>query len=301
MKRKIYNNALKGLCEMRKAWKAGQTAIEVKYGERALKVGGFTSCLCVAGEEYILHVGNRACSAGLRYSARGFVGTIGAVCSLSKQGVSSTYGAKPTDEDRVLFADWFLNRSPWAQCIVTNSPNYLIEMGMIIDADYPANLVVGATMAHRCFWESTAIIAGWSKFVAAGMDETAAFYVAHKFVVQGGKIVVSTEDIHCALSGHNLTKDTLKNFCTGKLVRPQETYSKLGSYDNVHVLFGDSDSGGGVFVSLDEALQERAKEFKENIVPNPFAVSLQLKREVNLSEKELLAALSAYINKIIGE
>jgi hypothetical protein len=213
-------------------------------------------------------------------------------------------GTKLTLDERVLFFDWLCNHSPYSQCIVTKDPAIAANEGIILDGDYPANLVVGAIIASRISWEYRSTFHTMKKFIEAGMDSSAAFYMAHRYGIRGQESLFSVvTSPHQAIDDCNVDTYTLENFVNGVLVQPNVNLTAPDhGYDDIHGLFGDRGNKGFIGDNiLVDAIAKYCADvgYQENSVPNPFSKSLTLKKEVKLDAGLQLQALVTYVNNIV--
>lgn len=217
--------------------------------------------------EKFVTLGNTACAAGLRGMAgKGTAdklngGDIGAIVSMAQMDY------RKSDEDgedhSEFFFDWLINRSPYAKCISTKSVKVALTRGIIYDADYPNNLIVGAITASRLAWEYKHVLLSMYNFVQAGMDETAAFYMAHNYAFKGDLIREVTLSCHLALASQYVTERGLSNFCHGLMPKAGEVYKTKHSYEFIQVLWGEYDKEQDMLRNIGVVNNDK--------LPNPFA------------------------------
>ena len=296
MKRKVYNNALAGLWEMRRAYD-GEDKIELRhpdwgpYGNHTLYLHQPTQALALATEDTICHVGNTACSYGLVNPDLEDAEAIASLTMTKAEQTSLSY----TERER--FMDWLINRSPYAKCIRTNSPKFAVENGIILDTHYPANLVVGAVIAQRLVWEFQSLLKGMLKFIDLGMNEDAAFVLTHQYGIMANlRVYESYYAGHTAIHGGRVTKEYLKGFVQDKPYTEMKSYYEKNTYNNIQKLWGNDDLLKYDF--LKEASRNVVKV--KNDVPNPFAKTLKLD-EVGGNPEEIAKSFVKLVNDIVEE
>jgi len=327
MKRNIYNLAHKAMMEMSHAiTKIVSTAYPKSplynarnEGERNSLTLNYhsTANLSIIYDEEVGYgwVDNTACSAGLGYTYRDrakgdkfYEHKRNAIASLH-QHRNSAYGNLTEAEQRVFY-DWFLRRSPYAKCISTKSVDYAMKFGILIDGNFPANLVVGATIAQRVLWEYTPIVRSMQCLVKLGMNESIAFMIAHTYVVDGGGLIVSrhAKDGHTAIDGGCISDAVLINFYKGKMPNKLPNYSEHKNYDKIHMLWGalvgEYKSYKALFPIMCSAVfpaEGEAAAVAEVGIPNPFAASMVMavnnNNELTINH---LKSMVLYTNKLIG-
>jgi len=277
MKREMYFKALAAL----------KKAVDDEFGR-----GKTQALLTLNGEGVVNRLDNTACSAGLNYLRDDARKDLQCIISLNQ--LNNGCREELTQEERQLFCDWFLKRSPYAKCIVTKSVKTALTLGIIVDPNYPANLVVGTTIAQRVLWEYTNIVQRFCRFTKAGMDEDAAFVMAHRYSVDDGKVAESCESGHCALNGNYVSKEYISNFSKRTYRNKRRNFNVVLKYGMIHKLWGEywaRDSG------IDQKIKELVKvEVAPKEIPNPFALTMNLKRNALTVE-----ACVEYIQSILGE
>lgn len=212
-----------------------------------------------------------------------------AVASLTQHKSKDNCEGRALSTDELeLFLDWLCNRSPYSQCILAKFPKFIYHFGIVLDSSYPANLVVGAAIAHRIAWEYTCVAENMLNFIGAGMNESAAFVIAHQYGVKGGdRVYNSCHNGHTAVYGGSITPEYLCNFVNGKLISPNSSLQvRNGKYDGISDLWGDVDNTFDFLAGIPK---------KENNVPNPFANTLILEG----AEAGDIREFVAYINSIV--
>jgi len=254
--------------------------------------------ICVVQDNKALHLTSTWCASGLNS------GSPDAIASLTAYDYFKVgQGDHLSNEEKVLFFDWLCNRSPYAVCISTKSAKFAAKEGIILDASYPNNLVVGAIIASRICWEYRNVCRTMQRFVEKGMNESAAFFLAHYYKVSSTYgITKSGSDGHCALTHEYTNEETLVNFVKGTQVYAGEPLSAGYGYGGIHTLWGGKTGMGSVDI-LTIASRDHINNLPAapNPIPNPFAKSLQLGEVVSLPTKQAMEVLVAYVNKLIGE
>ena len=302
MKRDMFIMANRTLNDRVKATKLGKG--EVVGNVNAIG-RSFNSALAVGTAAKVYDVGNRACSAGLRGGwLQGKLlddkESAEFITSATLTGKLKT--ARVSYEDMTKFMDWFINRSPWSICIVTNSAKVAMEKGIVFDAHYPANLIAGGTMVHRCLWEYYQLIRTWKLFTDAGMNENAAFFMAHGYEEERGTLSKCCYDVHCALDGDYLDPDTLRNFVAGDIKSPDKTFNERFGYGQVASMWVDPNKNRDRRPDYIKLATQGIKLPKDAVpVVNPFK-GLRLRARMALPLDVTVKALATYINEtVLGE
>lgn len=123
-------------------------------------------------------------------------------------------------EEEEKYLHWLINDSPWAPVIVTEEPSVLREEGMILETDFPPQLVISACMSFRylslCPW----VITFWNKFVNAGVDPRFAFFLSQgaRTEEKGGTygMMMRSANEHEALNVNRMLPSSVVNFLEGK-------------------------------------------------------------------------------------
>lgn len=146
-----------------------------------------------------------------------------------------------TRRDALLYFDWLLNRSPWAEVFITKNSKFAIQYGVLCRTDVPGNMLLSACTAIRYVIENPrpAIVALFNRFVSNGNDENTSFLLAHKvYYRMKGKTLTSHHDSVAD------TTDTL-SFIEGKVKHKSPIYcdkpehiTVYGGKRTVHGMFG---------------------------------------------------------------
>lgn len=299
MKRNVYNKALKALKQMVMAseGRIGRTTDDIIKNTYLPVDRGRTQRLAVVDENNIHHITNTACSAGLLYIpiSRYITGKMG-VKAISVLTMNNMAPLNLGDGLKLKFADWFINKSPYSVCISTNSPKNAIEHGIILDANYPSNLVVGAIISWRRLWEYTSAVSSWEVLVDAGMNPSAAFILSHKVLADRSGLGDTNLNGHCAFPGRSISKEMVINFTKGNLVVINDTYTNELNYSKIDLSWG---SVSNDWSPLDISGAMVTDKLEDSKVPNPFERSLKLNKKANAGYKVLLDSLVKYINSLV--
>lgn len=90
-----------------------------------------------------------------------------------------------TDEEKILFADWMINKSPYKECFLNPSAEDCLS-GWVMNLHSPAKILVGACIATRTPSEFPNRFRIWLDLVNAGVDPSEA-YVYCLFMSTNGK------------------------------------------------------------------------------------------------------------------
>lgn len=114
----------------------------------------------------------------------------------------------------VPFLDWLINRSLWAPIFVTKDAEEGLKEGLILNADVPANLLLGALQTSRHPWEFPTIIRFFVELVQAGMHEDLAWLFANGTTVQEDGTILFSRGIHSyrTLDMQTMDLDTMHRF-----------------------------------------------------------------------------------------
>lgn len=158
----------------------------------------------------------------------------------------------PLPKDMVeRYYDWLFNRSPYAPIFITKDVKSVMEEAIeVIDANHPANLIVGGMTASRTASEYPYIVMVWDKLVKLKVHENVAFYFAHLFrckyknpetlgivPAMWNHTAIQTIDIPAYTGGGN-PDGYVENFIHGIMTFPNPPYSQNTSYLGVQKIWG---------------------------------------------------------------
>lgn len=114
------------------------------------------------------------------------------------------------------FLHYLLNKSPYAQAFISKSAGQAIKNGyVLVSLDVPANMAVGGMIALRygC-WEYAVVSKTFNDFLAAGVDEDAAWLTCASYVPLFKEYdIVYPSNGHSYIGAvHNLTKEALLKY-----------------------------------------------------------------------------------------
>ena len=133
---------------------------------------------------------NHACHAGLEHSSYWkFVGgdgkelrKVSGYC-FKKDPIVALYSGIVNDNtpkpEFALFADYLINRSPWADCFLNPTGEDVADNCWVLDASQPSNYIAGACMASRWPTEWPQRCKAWVALARAGVDENEAMFLSH--------------------------------------------------------------------------------------------------------------------------
>lgn len=179
---------------------------------------------------------NHACHAGLR---RGHLGEpkFAAI-------YSTIVYSKLSREHQLMFIDYMINRSVWANCFINESVQEVIDTCWILDPDQPSNYIAGACFATRWLSEWPHRCKAWVAMVEAGVDENEAMFLSHGLQSEGEGddlfpiIIDQSSAWHTPLE-KNINKTYFNNFVNGKGII-DDSYNKKKSYDDVQNTWGQT-------------------------------------------------------------
>ncbi len=240
MKREHYKLALAARKLMNKALDGGLVRHVNGEGEepsnltRSRKA---TACTVIVTKKHVHICSNQACHAGLSNNYDGFPEDKGTRIAV----ISPVQESKEPKEYLLRFIDWYINRSPYAKLgvFVNKSAKDVLKYGFICNTDVPANIMAGALIGSRIMWEYTSILESWIAQVDAGIDESAAFYIAHILCVNGSNFSVLRNAGHCAIDGNTGCVNNLMRFVNAKPSYVRENYIDHYNYAGVHDSWSD--------------------------------------------------------------
>jgi hypothetical protein len=140
---------------------------------------GSVTTLAFLDTEGVLHYcGNTACHAGMRYANDYIEGNkqISALIS-GVQDVGSDYIF--SDEHKLKFFDYMINRSPYKGCFLNKDAQEVLESFWLLNPESPCNLLTSAAFATRHLTEWPANFNAWLALVDAGVSEDKAFFFSY--------------------------------------------------------------------------------------------------------------------------
>lgn len=158
-------------------------------------------------------------------------------------------------QDKVLaHIDWLVNRSPWASIFLDKDVARIYELGFVVDAHAPSNLVGNGLVATRFYTES--YVSDWKnrapinqEFLDMGFTETEAYLFTHLYAPDKKSLYPVTysrySSGHAVLSSSNVGKEYYKNFLSGNPVNLSGSIRECGGYptDTLNATWGKSVSG----------------------------------------------------------
>ena len=269
-----------------------------------LMMGGQPSVVRTSSIEWI---DNTACCAGLMAGGYGGISKdaagVEAIVSVSQRGS----GRALVRAEAVQFYDILINHTPYGECIVSKDPEYAYNFGLIIDTNYPSNIIAGCLMAQRLAWEYVNKARSAIHYANLGVNKSLAFLLGHTFSNDGGDI---TSSGHCCIDSSLVDKTYIKNFIKGK-AQPDELYSVQKTYKyNVHSTWQSGkcefDENGyakekrlGLHINAivaDYAVNNKAVAR----VPNPFAKSFTLTLD-GVTDSVVVAYFKENLDGILGD
>ena len=226
---------------------------------------------------------NTACCAGLRARGYGGIGTgvsgVEAIVSVSQ----TERGPAMNRADSILLYDILINHTPYGKCVAKKDPAYAYDFGLIINADYPSNLIAGCLMAQRLAWEYTDVARNILHYAELGVDKGVAFLLGHTFSTSGA---TTRNSGHCCIDSAFISESFIKNFVNG-VAQHDVAYSVQKNYKfNVHNTFqttrAEPDKWSNCHsecegVHISKVIAEYAKGQSATVaLPNPFAKSFTL-------------------------
>lgn len=148
-------------------------------------------------------------------------------------------------EQTKKYLEWVMNDSPWSRYIITKSFDEALVSGIKVRIDIPSNAMMCTFYALRYPTEYKAKIERWNYWVNAGMNPSAAYFVA-----ETDDMKRDTRSHHQLLDTASMSLDSVKNFINngvGKTVT--ELYSKRRRYSDVSIHHGEDDYNGNTGVT----------------------------------------------------
>lgn len=222
MKREHYRLGLKYLKET------------VKEGEGRSGRTAYYSCFHEGAKGNIISI-NTACHAGLcSYSYKGSIGVVN--CLIKNYGGNHGPGrwSDTTDEEKIMFLDWLVKRSPYKTAFVSKKATKILKQGAaLLTSEAPGNILGGACVSMRRLWEHTIVLQVWCDLVKAGVNENLAYVLGHLAAGSKDKGLnwSNFAGWHVAINSNSWTTGQVKNFIEGKLVGATNKYSESGDYN----------------------------------------------------------------------
>ena len=138
------------------------------------------------------------------------------------------YEGKFKDKDKIKYAKWLIEQSPYRSCFLNTSPEDCLN-GYILDLSSPNKLIVGACIATRIPSEWPRRFEVWLGMVDQGVDPTEA-YVFCMFISSSDKkfYITSSYTNHLSLSQRG-NKQYYRNFIEGNYEKT-EPWNKVFKY-----------------------------------------------------------------------
>lgn len=156
-------------------------------------------------------------------------------------GLQRNNNPDATKEDKLMFADFFINKSPWKKVFVEQTPEDVVNDEMwIIDANNPANLIANACVATRIISEFPAKFKAWRRMVKTGIDETLAFFMCHYVAARdddGEKLIITGDGGHVCFES-SFDKHYFNNFLNGNYQNEEPHMSEGIGYRRINNIWG---------------------------------------------------------------
>lgn len=152
-------------------------------------------------------------------------------------------------EDKALYLDWLLNRSPYASTFISKNAISSLNYGFSVsDCATPSNLMAAGLVATRRMWEYPYILRVWVDLTKAGVNENLAYYLAHLAACKvNGEGSISWDNPvygHCSIDSHVWGVDSVKNFINNSPKRLNQLYTKNLDYSGYGRMFSDNNYDG---------------------------------------------------------
>lgn len=233
----------------------------------------WSSCACIAivFEDHHHVSPNQACHAGLRnnYEGNKESGALAVVSGLMKPDKKE----EVDEEEAIMFLDWLLNRSPYAETFITKSPHEaLLHKVIVSSAHHPSNLMAAGLVASRRLWEYVFISRVFCDLAKAGVNEDLAFYLGHifsgRFDREGNVSYINCQAGHCSLNPVYMGAEELKNFLEHKPVHLNKTYNEYWNYNGYDAMYGEGDGSARHWIHNNFPYKPAAVK----VAANPFPV-----------------------------
>lgn len=160
------------------------------------------------------------CHAGLNHFRKERADYVAIASEVMKPPVY--YGPPLSGKIKAKYYDWLLHRSPVSHVFISKGVKKVFKDKLVfLSTEHPLNVIMAACIMHRHIWEIPLVPKTWFDLVNAGMDEDAAFAVAHLiYPLAGDKCMIrlNVENTnHTIFDGH-IFNDTLINFVNHNLV-----------------------------------------------------------------------------------
>ena len=238
---------------------------------------------------------NTACTAGLSDAIDEF-SVVKGIVSLQQNGGGQRGDSnnKLTKAMRVQFLDILINHTPYGVCVVEKDPEYAEKYGLIVDADYPSNIIVGLLMAQRLCWEYTRIARNILAFAEAGVDKSLSFLLGHAYSRNGLKL---RDCGHICWDPRHLSRTVIKNYMMGESQIEELPYSVEKTYhQGISNMWGD-DGGEDIHAEI----RDSGKEAGAVTIPNPFAKTMLYAGDVSVSFNTIVKYFKIELPIIMGE
>lgn len=229
------------------------------------------ACIAIVFDKHHHISPNQACHAGLhnKYDGNHPNGALAVVSGLMKPSEREML----TEEEAILFLDWLLNRSPYAETFITKSPyDALLTKTIVSSAHHPSNLMAAGLVASRRMWEYVYVARVFCDLVKAGVNEDLAFYLGHifsgRFDREGNVNYSARTAGHCSMDPGIMGVAEVKNFLEHKPVRLNKPYHDSWNYNGYDRMYGAGN--GAVRIWIHDNFPYKPGAVKEKA--NPFPV-----------------------------
>lgn len=251
-----------------------------KIGEATTKRNrsNVTTCAVCFEDGRIVHITNTACHAGL--GGVGYNYKTKAV-AITNAVMNNGWLKK---QDVLNWLDWLANRSPFAKIFITKDAQDMLDNGMIVSTDHPANVVVGALILNRGCSEYKPICHTFNRLSELGVNENLACVMGHTFSCSEGGKEFYPNNGHYA--GHVLfdavgvmNRNNIEAFVKGEFYNLLDNYSTYKGYSKINSLNHCPNPGkeirGDIIKHINDWIKNDGKPKKvDNVVKNPFAKNI---------------------------
>lgn len=194
-----------------------------------------------------------------------------------------------TTEVHAAYLKWLLNDSPWSMTYITKDPDDALLNGIVVDANYPGNLVTAACIATRWTGEHVASMNFWYEMVKHGMPPHEAMWMSEFFYINDKRFVFSPKSDHTPFGGYHMSKEAYNNYLNNKPITTQKDYSQTGQYSEIRAIFGGGASTINWFDTLSRVTQTVGSFKRETASKNPFGEDVYAPNTINTSMSAVMA------------
>lgn len=235
---------------------------------------------------------------------------VGVISGLQhRYGEDQTHGpgdwGDTTTEEKILYLDWLMKRSPYKEAFLYKSPRRALrDKCVVVRGECPAATLGAALVATRRLWEHTSVAVVFCELVKRGVPENLAYYLGHLAGFTRGRKGAFSWDCakssHCTIDSHDYDREAVKKFVLGRKVYVGKPYRVSPEYHGYgDRMFGRND-GAPLIRFIDRNFPYKSEE-PLVASSNPFLAAVEKKNSHTCSFSHAMDKMAEFYPTILKE